>query len=299
MIQIPEAFARGTAAREGRRGRDWIAALPGLVDEFLQRWDCTPTGAILHGQVGIVVPVRCSDVPSAVLKISFPHPGNVHEPDAFAAWGGRGAVALYERDDTSFAMLLERAERGSLADVADVDEAVAIAGRLAHRLAVPAPVGLPRLRDQMGQWEEELRKDAAHLADSSLQREVEAALATFRELGSEQLDTLVHGDLHYGNVLRAEREPWLAVDPKGYVGDVAYDAITLLRNRHQELLAAADLKSALLRRLAIFADAAGADPDRARRWAQARAVTDSLRGRRLGDPAWVIQLNDRIAGLLS
>ncbi|KJS51935.1 kinase, partial [Streptomyces rubellomurinus subsp. indigoferus] len=57
------------------------------------------------------------------------------------------------------------------------------------------------------------------------------AVATVRVLGPRQPDTLVHGDLHARNILRSDREPWLAVDPKGYVGDPAYDAGTLLKSR--------------------------------------------------------------------
>lgn len=163
MIEIPEAFARSTVEREGQRGQGWVGALPGLVDELLERWDCVPAGAVTHGQVGIVVPVRWGGGAAAVLKVSFPHPGNVHEPDAFAAWRGRGAVRLHERDDARFAMLLERAGGRTLADLEDIDEAVAVAGRLARRLAVPAPAGLPRLSDQAGAWEQELRAGAGRL----------------------------------------------------------------------------------------------------------------------------------------
>jgi streptomycin 6-kinase len=108
VIEIPEAFVQSTVNREGDRGRARADSLPGLVDELLQRWNCIPTTPIRHGQVGIIVPVRWGDGASAVLKVSFPHPGNVHEPDAFAAWGGRGAVLLHERDDARFAMLCGR-----------------------------------------------------------------------------------------------------------------------------------------------------------------------------------------------
>ncbi|MBF6455179.1 aminoglycoside phosphotransferase family protein [Nocardia cyriacigeorgica] len=97
MIAIPEDFVRETVGREGESGQRWIAALPALVDELLHRWSCVPDGPVLHGRVGLVVPVRRAGLPPAVLKVSFPHPGNVFEPHAFAAWAGRGAVRLFER----------------------------------------------------------------------------------------------------------------------------------------------------------------------------------------------------------
>ncbi|MEV2249730.1 aminoglycoside phosphotransferase family protein [Streptomyces sp. NPDC050147] len=313
-IEVPEGFARSTVQREGERGRAWLATLPGLADELLRRWDCEPTEPATHGQVGIVVPVRRRyDGTPAVLKISFPHPGNVHEPDAFAVWAGRGAVRLYERDDARFAMLLERvgarlgggsgtrsgAGVSSLADVEDTDEAVTVAGRLARRLAVPAPDGLPRMSSLVAEWEYELRDEDRELGSPMPARVVAAAIATVRELGNDQPDTLIHGDLHFTNVLRAEREPWLAIDPKGYVGDPAYDSITLLRTRFEPLLTAPDPRAAALRRLAVFADAAEVDRERARRWAQARAVTAAHWGLRHGDPAWVITATEALAEALT
>ncbi|WP_431892710.1 aminoglycoside phosphotransferase family protein [Nonomuraea sp. bgisy101] len=299
MIEIPEGFARDTVDREGEPGKAWIASLADLAEGLLARWGCTLAGPVMHGQVGVVLPVRRSDGTPAVVKISFPHPGNVHEPAAFAAWGGRGAVRLYERDDAVFAMLLERAGRRTLADLDDVDAAVTAAGRLARRLAVPAPPGLPRLSERAGEWEEELRKDAELLGRPLPAHVLDAAIATVRDLGRDQPDTLVHGDLHYANVLQADREPWLAIDAKGYVGDPAYDAITLLRGRFEDLLAADDLRVAVLRRLDLFADAAEVDRERARRWTQARAVTAAHWGRLHGDPEWVVMATEHLAGLLT
>jgi len=283
--RIPEAFARSTVEREGERGAAWLAALPGIVADLLQRWSCVPDGEMMHGGVGVVVPARRGGgdaSEAAVIKVSFPHPGNVHEPDAFAAWGGRGAVLLLERDDARFAMLLERVRAVTLAEVEDGDEAVRVAGLLSRRLAVPAPPELPRLRTRAGAWEEQLLKEQAEFPDLLSKDTVAAAVATVRELGSVQPDILIHGDLHARNILRADREPWLAVDPKGYAGDPAYDGGTLLKSRAMALLDADDLGRAVHRVLDVFAEAAALDRERVQRWAQYHAVDAAFWGRRHG-----------------
>ncbi|WP_441246833.1 aminoglycoside phosphotransferase family protein [Kitasatospora sp. McL0602] len=307
MVGIPDEFARSTVEREGESGSAWLDELPGIVDELLVRWGCVPDGETMHGGVGVVVPVRRRTEGAGVLKVSFPHPGNVHEPDAFAAWGGRGAVLLHERDDERFAMLLERVRSSTLADVEDGDEVATIAGRINRRLAIPAPPGLPRLREQVGAWEEELQRDAEELTHALPKFAVDAAMATVRELGSVQPDFLVHGDLHARNILRAEREPWLAVDPKGYAGDPAYDGGTLLKSRAPALLEADDLHRAVHRTLDTFAEAAELDRERVQRWAQFHAVQAAFHARRHGFRVarsgprlhWLTEFVDHLAGLLT
>lgn len=286
---IPETFARATIAREGECGAAWLATLPALVADLSERWQCVPDGAVTHGGVGLIVPVRQDrrdqrDRPTAaaVVKVSFPHPGNVAEPDAFEAWDGCGAVRLYARADEHFAMLLERAHSDTLAELADHDELASVAGRLNRRLAIPAPPGLPRLSDRADGWDESLRRDAGELTHTLAPGAVAAALATVRELGREQPDRVVHGDFHGRNILRADREPWLAVDPKGYVGDPAYDAGTLLKARVRELAASDRPEKAVHRMLQVFAEAAELDLERVRRWAQFHAVDAAFWGRRHG-----------------
>jgi streptomycin 6-kinase len=138
-------------------------------------------------------------------------------------------------------------------------------------------------------------------------RVVDAAVATVRELGRVQPDTIVHGDLHARNILRADREPWLAVDPKGQAGDPAYDGGTLLKSRAISLLEADDLDHAVHRVLDIFVEAAELDRERARRWAQFHAVRAALWGRRHGfriareGPRlhWLTEFAERLAQLLT
>jgi streptomycin 6-kinase len=275
---IPAAFAQATIDREGDAGAAWLAELPSIIEDLLTQWDCAVDGDVAHGQVGVVVPVK-----GAALKVSFPHPGNVHEPDAFEAWGGAGAVKLYERDDARYAMLLERAHTTTLLE--HDEDVVVIAGALHRRLRIPAPDGLPRMSDQADAWEEELRKDAAELDHPLPASVVDAALAVVDELGRDQPEILIHGDFHPRNVLRADREPWLAVDPKGYVGDPAYDATTFLRTRAADqlgLFGADDLMKVLQHELELFAETAELDPERIRRWAQLNMVQSAFWGRRHG-----------------
>jgi streptomycin 6-kinase len=299
MIDIPATFARGIVEREGDAAVPWVESLPGLVDELLARWRCTPTARVRYGGVGIILAVRRHDGSPAVVKVSFPHPGNVYEPHAFAVWDGRGAVRLYERDDAHFAMLVEAGEWQTLDDLGDVDQATAMLGHLARLLAVPAPPTLPRLSALAEEWEDTLAKDAEDLGHPLSKQAMAAAFTTLRDLCRHQPETMVHGDLHFGNVVRAVREPWLVIDPKGYVGDLAFDALTVLVRGVDSLRKADDLEAEVRRRLAIFSDAAEIERERVVRWVQARTAIGAHHSRRVGDPAWVIQLLDHAAEFLA
>lgn len=299
MVEIPTYFARGVVEREGEPGRAWVESLPDLIDQSLGRWRCTPVEPITRGGVGVVLPVKRDDGVSAVLKISFPHPGNRHEAQAFAAWGGRGAVLLYERDDAHFAMLLEQAEWETLDDLGDVYQATEVMGRLARRLAVPAPADLPRLADRADEWGHTLREDADMLGHPLSSRALGAALATVGELGRRQPETMVHGDFHFGNVVRAHREPWLVIDPKGLVGDLASDSFRVLVRGHVSLRAADNLEAELLRRLTIFADAAEIERERAIRWAQLDSMMGADHARKVHDADWIVEFHDQVTELLA
>ncbi len=179
-------------------------------------------------------------------------------------------------------MLLERAQPIILASVGDEDEIASVAGRLSQRLAIPAPPALPRLRDQADDWDEQLRKDAQELSHALSCSAVDAARATIRELARSQPELIVHGDLHGRNILRSDREPWLAIDPKGCAGDPAYDAGILLKTRALTLVPGPDPAKAILRFLEIFAEAAELSSEQVHRWSQLHAVQTAFWGRRHG-----------------
>ncbi|MEV8372745.1 aminoglycoside phosphotransferase family protein [Kribbella sp. NPDC056861] len=288
---VPESFAREIASREGLAGLAWIDALPDLIDRLLTQWSLVPSGAPMHGAVGIVVPVLRADGAAAVLKASFPHPGNLAEPKALATWAGRGAVRLLEHDAPAFATVLEKAGTHSLRDVPDPFEQMAIAGALNRRLAVPAPEGFPSLKAVADTWATEIESRQRRLSAPLADRLVGRAVETSRELSQHQPNSLVHGDLNFSNVLKADREPWLAIDPKGWVGDPAYDAVNLLRDRWHTLTEPlGDL-------LTAFAEAAELDRHQVIRWVQACAVKDTLWSIEFGESSLRAATNRAVADL--
>jgi streptomycin 6-kinase len=290
---IPTAFAEQTIAREGAPGRTWIERLPGLTEHHLGRWRCTPTGAVLHGQVALIVPAL-RDGARVVLKLSFPHPGNRFEPSALAAWAGLGAVRLLERDDADFAMLLEQVSDETLSSA--TEDPWVVAGLLAQRLAVPAPPEIPRLSSTLAGWSRQLLAQSKHLGNPLPARVIDAALETIEFFGTDRTDTMLHGDLHFANILRADREPWVVIDPKGLAGSAAFDAATIVRDRIDEI--SDDLSAGLLRRIAIYSEAAEVDPELSRRATQARAVSSALWERLHRQPRVGIDLADQMAELL-
>lgn len=292
-LTVPPRFADTTIRREGEAGRRWIEALPALAAEFLDRWACTASGPAMHGFVGVVIPAVRADGAEVVLKLQFPLSGNAFEPVALAAWNGEGAVRLLEREDSSFAMLLERLRPLKVPEPAPF---TAI-GRLARRLATPAPPGLPTLAGKAREWVVEVPALAARLGSPLPRRVLDACVAGARDLAADQTDFLLHGDLHFGNIMCGGDE-LRVVDPNGMAGDPAFELLPLLRGDWSAVAAEPDVRRAVDRRIAEFAEAAEVDRERVRRWTQARAAESALWSRRLHEPADVTAVVDELASLL-
>ena len=190
-------------------------------------------------------------------------------------WAGAAAVRLLRADPPRRAVLLERLRPESLETVPDVDACEVVAG-LYRRLHVSAMPQLRTLTSQLEQW----RTDFDELPRSAPipHRLVEQAHALTRDFAESPNDTVLHGDLHYGTVLAADREPWLAIAPKPLNGDPHYELAPMLWHRWDEL--AGDVRHGVQRRFYRLVDAAGFDEDRARGWVLIRVVREAMR-----DPA--------------
>lgn len=275
-LQVPAAFAAATAAREGEAGRRWLETLPVLIGALLERWELTVDGDAVHGYVAVVLPVRTAEREAAVLKVTWRDPETEHEALALATWSGQGAVRLLRADGEAGALLLERLDPSRDLHRLAHEQATTVAGRLLAELHQPAPAPISALSALVAGWARELPQRWDRLGRPLPSRDLDEAVTTCRELGPENQRLLLHNDLHYGNVLAGTRRSWLAIDPKPLAGDPAFEIVPLLRNRWQDLVASGDVPRAVRRRLAVAADAAQVDRERARRWAHARAVEDGL-----------------------
>jgi len=269
--ELPAAV-RAMAAR-GPEWATWIDGLPKLVQSQIDEWDLSADGASTHGYCSIVVPARTADGAAVMLKVAFPDVESEHEHLALRRWGGNGAVRLLRADPHRRAMLLERLHSRNLNELWDVEacEVVASLYRLIH---VPA---LPQLRT-LAEFVEGWTTDLTALPRSAPlpRRLVEQAIALGGDLAADPASTgtLIHGDLHYENVLAAEREPWLVIDPKPVNGDRHYEIAPMLWNRWDEL--AGDTRDGVRRRFHTLVEAAGLDHERARAWVVVRMVHNAM-----------------------
>lgn len=283
-IVVPDGFAATLVEEAGEEAEAWLAGLPALVERCLAEWGLTVAGTVLHGYAAVAVPVLRGGEP-AVLKVSWPHDEAEHEALALSVWDGAGAVRLLAHDPERWALLLERLDpTTSLLDV-PIGEAIEVVGALARRLDRPAPPGLRSVRDTAARW---VREFPAQNDGSVPAEYVDLAVGYCRELGPAAGNRLVNEDLHYENVLRGTREPWLLIDPKPIAGDPEFGLTPLLWNRFDE--------AAVTSRLRAVVEETGLDLELARRWSFVRAVDNWLD---YGVDSWVGARCARIATALA
>jgi streptomycin 6-kinase len=275
-VRLPDGVL-GMAAR-GLDWADFVDRLPALAAELFEDWELRPDGPLMHGYCALVAPVLTARGDRAALKIGFPDEESEHEHLALQRWNGHGAVGLFRADPRRRAMLLERLRAEDLTGLGDLAACEIVAG-LYEQIHVPALPQLRTLTSYVGTWVAELTE----LPRSAPipRRLVEQAISLARAFVADGASTgvMIHGDLHYENVLAGDRQPWLAVDPKPMNGDPHYELAPMLWNRFEEL--GADVRGGVRRRFHVLVDAAGLDEERARDWVVLREVLNAVNG--LGD----------------
>ena len=293
MTVVPSSVAYRVRSVFGARGERWLAELPVIVGRCCRVWELEVTGpAMTGGTHSYVAPVRMRHGGSrgrmAVLKVPVPDEENRAEASALHCYAGDGAVELYAFDPESQAMLMELAVPGGplvrqdlsgphMEGRADQADKVAVACALYRRLwRVPGalPAGFPgfaTVADVVAGWSRELPKVVARHAGGFVD-----GMSTLVERKCVELSVpegpvgLVNRDTHLGNIVAAQREPWLLIDPKPLLGERAYDAgfLTLIQIEGR-------LECEFARRVVHrTARLLGVSAERVRSWALLRAVEE-------------------------
>lgn len=275
VIRAPAGLAAAIRQREGDAGEGWLRSLPALVVEACRQWDCVVSGEVFHGEVALVVPVDGAQGP-AVLKVSFPGSDGNSEAEALRLFAGAGAVRLLEASADGYTLLLEKAGPATLESAPTGEAAIEVASSLVRRLAVPAPTGVTSLASTCGPWLEQLDRQLATTPNVLAPRTVGRVREFIVHLATDTTGTMLHGDLHFGNVLAGDREPWLAIDPKGWSGTAAFEAFTVIAGKRHELAQAHDPAAMISDRITRFSRASHLDAELTLRCCQARAASAYL-----------------------
>lgn len=271
MIHVPDEFAAERVAANGDAGRHWIDVLPLLIERLAAKWRVELSDEPPRCGANALVVFGSRHGEPCALKACWPEHTTSTEADALRAWDGRGVVRLLAFSDEDNALLLEKLDHRRPLDDVDLRTSAAVVGALIRELSVPAPRGFPASLTARGS------ATAIPAKQSTLRSPIPAEWARLATGLAEAIAaadgrTLIHTDLHSGNVLAGARSPWLAIDPRPSVGHPERSVPDLLLWRLPLDAPASDV----LDLLATMVAAGDLDPERARAWTVIGAVTHWL-----------------------
>lgn len=273
-MNLPPRFCRTIQEVFGETGQLWLQNLPNLLTYCEQRWQikALPPFTLSYNYVAPAIRSNGSEL---VLKLGVPNPELSSEIASLRLFAGQGINKLLDADEEQGILLLECLRPGIMLSTLENDEqATAIAAVVMRQLWQPLPQQHPF--KSVADWAQGMHHLRATFAGGTGPFPpglVDLAERLFSELLASMAEPmLLHGDLHHMNILSAQREPWLAIDPKGIVGEPVYETGAFLRNPCPKIARSPDLKPILARRVAQLADLLGFDRQRIIAWGIAQAV---------------------------
>ncbi len=269
-MQFPSPFKRNIQQAFGKRGEDFLAAIPSLIADVSRRWgvtDIQPVRNLSYNFVAFATTTAGDDV---VLKIGLPNRELTSEMHTLKLFNGDGACRLLDCDEDRGFLLLERLKPGNmLANVSDDDERTRVFMDVLRKIHRPAAHYDDFI--QLADWFAELKNIRNEfnggVGPFGLLDTVEGVLP---ELFADE-HGLIHGDLHHFNILSSERG-WLAIDPKGVIGPAGYEVGPLMINPWDNSMDRTRFKVRAVRRVDMLCEGMGWQKEIIIKWSLAHAV---------------------------
>ncbi|MEH7343319.1 aminoglycoside phosphotransferase family protein [Bacillus sp. JJ1532] len=233
MIYLPIKFVKTIKDVHKEKGEKWLLEFQELIHECEERWHLKimPPFDLSYN---FVAPAIRNDGLEVVIKLTVPSEEFLSEVEALVLFNDHGMVRIVDVDRIKGVLLLERLKPGTtLASLENNEEAAYIASQVMKKLWSPAPksVHIPHIKER-GKSLDKIYKDNPEGLGPITKEMLQEATENFRELAETQTEPfLLHGDLHHYNILRTGTDSWLAIDPKGLIGEREYDVIQFLLNK--------------------------------------------------------------------
>lgn len=289
---LPDDLVRNNLQYAGTAGREWLDALPSVLTATASRWDLTLERPYPLS-FNYVAPARRKGTERVVLKACAPGGEFVAQVRALQVYAGRGSVRLLESDSATNVMLLEYLDPGSmLIDNGSDGEQTVIAAQVMRVLwqSPPAVHGFGHITDWFRNGFAELRASFGGGTGPFPPLLVESAERLFPTLlRTAGPDVVLHGDLHHYNILSSQRG-WLAIDPKGILGEPAFEVAPFMHNPSPQIYTHPNLCTLLDRRLALLSTILSIPRARLLGWSLAFAVLSTWWNYSEVDSVWQTEL---------
>ena len=271
-------FKNKMVAMYGNEGQQWLDSLHTTIEHLRDAWQLSNLKVMDNLSMNYVLSGNRAGE-AIILKLGFEKDGIAREAAALRYFNGQGCVKLLAHDELHGALLMQRMIPGTnLKELfpRQDHEAASIASQVIKNLQsaqMPVTGTFPLLSDWLTALDKHLDIPQHQLTKAQKLRDY--LLTTTRTM------VLLHGDLHHSNII-CNGPTWVAIDPKGVMGDPVYETNCFIRNPLPELIDYCSIDEILKSRLTIFHENLGFDKQRMLDWGYVQSVVSAC---------WMIENN--------
>ncbi len=250
----------------GKQGKEWLQNLPKIVRRISAMYGLDNLAPVLNQNYHFLMS-GFQGVRPIVLKLGLDIDGLSQEAEALKAFRKFGAVEIIALEKGM--LLLEQAIPGtSLSpyfpknDTESMEIASSVMKQL-HLAPIPLKHTFPHIKDLLSCLDKDWEIEQHYLHQARQVRD--------RLLQMPTKEILLHGDLHHENILQNDGS-WIVIDPKGVVGEPAYEAAAFICNPIPELFSLNTAKIIMSNRIIYFAEIFGVPSQKILDWCLLKAV---------------------------
>ncbi|MEI4768164.1 aminoglycoside phosphotransferase family protein [Psychrobacillus sp. FJAT-51614] len=229
----PEKFERKIIGAFGEDGKVFLHSLETTINEYLQKWNLHSEGPVDNLSYNYVLKVIDHEGNCAILKVGVPNYDFKNEFQTLQAYNGKGCVKLLNADADKGVILLEQLLPGTMLNLVEERYAVKYFAKVWKDIRRPVQENSnhPFIKNWLSAFDRYLNTYSTDEGPIPYDY-INLAKTYYREISdSSKGNELLHGDLHHENILFSETYGWIAIDPKGVIGDSYFDLISYLTNQ--------------------------------------------------------------------